>query len=168
MPWRQHLAASTKNPGHRRTLPPHSRAVAVVLIGVAIVGTLILGTVLLNSGPSPDPPAAVVPSAQSPEPRSSAPPAQVEGVHQALHSLGDQCEPVRSDRSKPSINRDVNTILAFARRYPEGRFPIDDETGSVLSLLLVARDALRPCEPAEASRVDRALPAEFRDPKPNR
>ena len=141
---------------------------AVVAALLAATAVLILVTLLLSRAALPDPQAATMPSAPSPEPSSSAPPAQVEGVHQALHRLGDQCEPVRNDRSKSVIKRDVDTILAFARRYPEGRFPIDDETGSVLSLLLVARDTLRPCEPAEAARVDRALPSEFRDPKTNR
>jgi hypothetical protein len=136
-------------------------AAAAVLLAV----TVLIAAVLLRPASPPDSPVAVVPNAQSPEPTSSAPPAEIERLHDALHDLGDQCEPVRSDRSKPSIDRDVATILAFARRYPEGRFPIDDETGSVLSLLLVARDTLRPCEPAAAARVNRALPSEFRDPK---
>lgn len=164
MPRQQSLTPSPDHPDGRRKLPLRPLAVAAILLAV----TVILGTVLLHPASAPNSQVATVSNVQSPEPSSSAPPAEVERLHKALHNLGEQCEPVRSDRSKPSINRHVATILAFARRYPEGRFPIDDETGSVLSLLLVARDTLRPCEPVEAARVNRALPSEFRHPKTDR
>ena len=159
MPRRRRLNRDPDRPDSW-TLRLRTLTVAAAVLAV----TVILAAVLLRSVAAPSSPVAVVPSAQPPEPSSSAPPAAVQQIHDALHGLGDQCEPVRSDRSKPSINRDVTTILAFAQRYPEGRFPIDDETGSVLSLLLVARDALRSCEPAEAARVNKALPPGFRDP----
>lgn len=105
---------------------------------------------------------AVVRGTPSPEPTSRAPAAAVRRMHGALHDLGTQCGPsARADLA--AVDRDVSTILDFARRYPEGRFAVDDETGSVLSLLLVARDAVRTCSPSAARRVDGALPLNLRD-----
>jgi len=140
-------------------------AVTALLLAAA---TLLLVTLVLRLSVAPDPPTVAVLVGRSPEPSSSASPAQVEAVHQALHSLGDQCRLGKSDRSDASINRNVDTLLTFARRYPEGRFAIDDETGSALSLLFVARDTLRPCDSVEAARVDLALPSKFRDSGANR
>ncbi|MFF4728744.1 hypothetical protein ACFY3M_25990 [Streptomyces mirabilis] len=51
----------------------------------------------------------------------------------------------------------------LSRRYPDARFPIDDETGTTLSLLLVTRQSMRDCAPALAVHVDRALPSDYRD-----
>lgn len=102
-------------------------------------------------------------SSQTPEPTSKAPPQEVNRLHQALHSVAQECQKQETARSFPRIDRDVDIILRFARRYPEGRFAIDDETGNALSLLLATHDDLRTCAPAAAARLNRALPAEFRD-----
>ncbi len=102
-------------------------------------------------------------SSQTPEPTSKAPPQEVKRLHQALHSVAEECQKQETARSFPRIDRSVDVILNFARRYPEGRFAIDDETGNALSLLLATHDDLRSCAPAAAARLNRALPAEFRD-----
>jgi hypothetical protein len=150
--------------GRGSTWPLALAAAAVVLALSAIALS-----VLLRPATPPDPSAAVVSSTASTEPPpSAASAAEIQRLHRALHDLGKQCQEPEGKRSQPSINRDVDIILAFAKRYPEGRFPIDDETGSALSLLLVARNELRPCAPAAAARVDSALPPEFREPTPRR
>ncbi len=48
------------------------------------------------------------------------------------------------------IASDVDIIIAFSARYPVGRFPIDDETATASSLLLVTLEAGKDCAPAEA------------------
>lgn len=97
-------------------------------------------------------------SGPSPEATSAAPAAAVRDIHQALHSIGRECRLPPAARGKAAIDADVRTILRFVRRYPTGRFPIDDETGSPLSLLLVTRQALVDCSPRNAALVDAALP----------
>ncbi|MFK4729511.1 hypothetical protein ROT00_07480 [Agromyces mediolanus] len=100
------------------------------------------------------------PSTTTSEPSSSAPPAAVDAAHAALHLLGEECAP---DAEPPAdVAVAVDTIASFAGRYPKGRFPIDDETGTSVSLLLVARNALIDCAPAEAARLDALLPVELR------
>lgn len=53
-------------------------------------------------------------------------------------------------------------MLDFARRYPSVSFPIDDETGTTVSLLAVVRDEVRTCAPSLAGAVDAALPKPYR------
>ncbi|MBP0456040.1 hypothetical protein [Streptomyces montanisoli] len=92
-----------------------------------------------------------------------APTPQVRPVHQALHDIGAKCPPDAGSSSATSLTRDVDRILAFAHAYPHARFAVDDETGSTLSLLLVTRQAMRTCAPAEAGRVNQALPVAYRE-----
>ncbi|KPC71789.1 hypothetical protein ADL35_32930 [Streptomyces sp. NRRL WC-3753] len=91
------------------------------------------------------------------------PTAQVRPVHEALHDIDAACGTNGGHSGRTSLTRDVDTVIDFSRRYPEARFPIDDETGSTLSLLLVTRQSMRDCAPALAARVDRALPPDYRD-----
>jgi hypothetical protein len=49
--------------------------------------------------------------------------------------------------------------VAFARRNPHAEFPVDDETGNTLSLLLATRDDLSRCAPTMAARITAAPPA---------
>lgn len=90
------------------------------------------------------------------------PAAEVQQVHDALHDFASWCTAQIGARGRRQLDRDVDVILAFARRNPDVRFPIDDETGSTLSLLLVARHALRTCHPAAAARVEQVLPRDVR------
>ena len=96
----------------------------------------------------------------SPEPLSSAPAAEIQAAHDALHHIGTEC--AAPGDSGPDVASDVTTITEFATRYPVGRFPIDDESGTSVSLLLVTRQALEDCAPAEAARVNALLPSELR------
>lgn len=91
------------------------------------------------------------------------PTAQVRPVHQALHDIDATCRAKAGDGERTSLTHNVDTIIDFSRRYPEARFPIDDEAGSTLSLLLVTRQSMRDCAPALAIRVNRVLPPDYRD-----
>jgi hypothetical protein len=89
---------------------------------------------------------------------------EVERVHAILHRLERTCaRNRRSGAARARLERDVDTILAFTAAYPEARFPIDDESGSAPSLLLVAREATRRCAPAASQRLEQALPEQFRN-----
>jgi hypothetical protein len=96
----------------------------------------------------------------SPEPTVSATAAEIQAAHDALHHIGEEC--AAPGDTSPDVATDVATITAFAARYPVGRFPIDDETGTAVSLLLVTRQALEGCAPEEAARVAALLPPELR------
>lgn len=142
----------------RGLVPP----LAGVLAAIAVV-------LWLASQPGPDesgaPRGLDGTSASSPaaEPASKASEREVERLHQTLHSVARECQKPETIRSFLRIDRDVDIILRFAHRYPEGRFPIDDETGNALSLLFATRDDLRTCAPAAAARINQAMPLEFRD-----
>jgi hypothetical protein len=92
---------------------------------------------------------------------------QVQAVHRALHDIDAQCPGAGKDPvdAQSRVQGDVETIVAFAQRYPDAAFPfpIDQETGRTQSLLLVARQAMRTCAPALASRLNLALPQRLRD-----
>lgn len=90
--------------------------------------------------------------------------AEADDVHAILHRLERTCaRSGRSPAARAQLDRDVATILAFARAYPEAQFQIDDETGRTLSLLLVAREATRRCAPQASARLNAALPERFQD-----
>lgn len=146
--------------GGRSALHP----LLLLTAGVLVIGLAVAALAVLQRPPSaPDRlTSSSVPERSLPEPLVEAPAAEVQRVHEALHDIGTQCG-LAATGSPLRIDGDVEDILAFASRYPEGRFPIDDETGTALSLLLVTREALRDCAPAAAARVDRVLPGEFRD-----
>jgi hypothetical protein len=89
--------------------------------------------------------------------------AEVARVHAILHRLDRTCARSRGlPAARKQLDRDVDTILAFTVAYPEARFPIDDESGTALSLLLVTREATRRCAPDASRRFDDALPEQFR------
>lgn len=88
---------------------------------------------------------------------------EVRRVHAVLHEIEQSCSGGPADsRAGERLEANADVLVRFARKYPRARFPIDDESGRALSLLLVAREALLPCAPAAAARVDEALPEEYR------
>lgn len=120
------------------------------MVAVALVA--LLAAVFVDRGRSPAP-------ARSAKPK----PQEVRRVHAVLHGIEEACSGSRvGPRVSASLEANANTIVRFARKYPQVRFPIDDESGRALSLLLVAREALLPCAPLAAARVDRALPQKYR------
>jgi hypothetical protein len=108
--------------------------------------------------------AAVGAAASSAAPAVTPPVGQVRPVHEALHDIDATCRAKGQSGEQTSLARDADTVIAFSRRYPDARFPIDDETGTTLSLLLVTRQGLRDCAPVLTARVNQALPLDFRDP----
>lgn len=92
------------------------------------------------------------------------PPAAVRRVHAVLHHIGHTCKPSIGTRAQHELMGDVQTLVAFAHRYPAARFRIDDENAQTVSLLLVARQALQTCAPAAAAAANRALPVDLRRP----
>ncbi|MFE1310495.1 hypothetical protein [Streptomyces sp. NPDC058755] len=90
------------------------------------------------------------------------PAADVRPVHEALHDIDARCKPEADREARVRLRADADVIVAFARRYPNAAFPVDDETGRTLSLLLVARQSLRGCDATATARVDGALPDQFR------
>lgn len=142
-------------------VPP--MVVATVLSAAVVLGltaasvAALIGDTWRDAGP------VVVGAARPTEKAGTAPAIRVQGVHMALHDIGDWCIPQTDADARRRLRRDTDVILSFARRYPTARFRIDDETGSVLSLLLVARNELRACSSADAARVDRALPPGVRN-----
>jgi hypothetical protein len=90
--------------------------------------------------------------------------AQAAPVHDALHDLDARCTKANAPGATHAIVRDTDVIVAFSERYPDAIFPIDDETGKTLSLLLVVRQSLRACAPELVSRLDALLPLDLRSP----
>lgn len=93
--------------------------------------------------------------------------AEVREIHMILHRLETTCaQSGRSPAARGQLDGDVATIVAFADTYPEARFQVDDESGSALSLLLVAREATRQCAPAASRTLDDVLPERLRTGAP--
>jgi hypothetical protein len=91
---------------------------------------------------------------------------QASPVHDALHDLDARCAKANAPGSTQAIARDTEVIVAFSERYPDAVFPIDDERGRTLSLLLVVRQSLRTCAPELVSRLDTLLPLDLRSSVP--
>lgn len=140
-------------------------ALLVALLAALVLGSVfafgVLATANLRARSAPSGPVANQLQAVS-----SAPPERVQQVHEVLHRIGDLCRST-GDESRPAlVASGVDVIVSFVRQFPEGSFPIDDETGTTLSLLLVTREALRTCDPVSAARVDQELPPEFQERHP--
>lgn len=84
-------------------------------------------------------------------------------IHAQLEQVGRACTP----RGVPAAKADrlawnVDSLIAKSRRYPTQRFQIHDETGSMVSALLVIRQELLTCDRRLAKRVERMLPQRVR------
>lgn len=86
-------------------------------------------------------------------------------VHEVFHRLPRSCGRERAESAdRPMLERTTERFIGLYRRYPADRFrlSIDDESGSMLSVLLVLRYELAACSPDDAASIDRILPAEIR------
>jgi hypothetical protein len=88
-------------------------------------------------------------------PISRAPAADVRAVLHALHDIGAQC--LKPTPDPTAIESDVTIITGFAQLYPVGRFPIDDETATASSLLIVTREAVKNCSPGQVAVIKTTL-----------
>lgn len=129
---------------------PRWPLMAAILAPPIVFGAILLPT-LLTSSPSPQ---DMWVGATGYGPTSTAPAADVQVIHNALHDIGAQC--LEGNPDLGIIASDVDLIIAFSQRYPVGRFPIDDETATAPSLLLVTREAVKECAPAQVARLDAA------------
>lgn len=84
-------------------------------------------------------------------------------MHRTFHRLPGFCGRGRTDRGR--IDTATTRFLELYRRYPAERFRmrIDDESGTMLSAILVLRDELSRCSPRNAARIDPILPPRVRD-----
>jgi hypothetical protein len=136
----------------------------MIIAGVVTSGGMVAALVLL------EPPAAESPPLSGPEATvaasptmSAAPVRAVRMVHHTLHALNQTCQPHTKHRLRRAT-REGRTILRFAKRYPAARFPIHDETGTAVELLMVTREALRTCAPTLVPTINTELPRRFQDP----
>lgn len=138
----------------RPTAPLPRRPRWPVILAI-VAPPVALAAVLMPALSSPGPAAQDLWVGASPfGPTSTAPAGEVMVVHEALHDIGAQC--LATDPDLGVIAADVDRIIEFSQRYPVGRFPIDDETATASSLLLVAREAVKTCALAEVDRLDAA------------
>lgn len=101
------------------------------------------------------------PSAPSPRTRIAAP---VEHeLHATLHALPRVCS--RRDSDPAALGRVTGRFIDWYRRYPYDRYEIkiDDESGTMLSAILVLRYELASCSPIHAAKIDAVLPAKIRN-----
>ena len=149
--------------GHRRP------ALLIVALGALVLAAVALAGLALWP-PSREAQSSSAPARlHRPPPTASFSPVpvpEIEAVHGALHGLGTACAeaPTPAGDAHARIDRHVAVLLEFARRYPQARFPIDDESGTSLSLLLVVRQELEDCDPVHLPEVERLLPPRFRAP----
>ena len=94
--------------------------------------------------------------------RTAVPGAVQNYVHQTFHRLPRWCARGRADDAR--LDATTTTFIAMYRRFPGDRFrmKIDDESGSMLSAILVLRDELARCSPRHAARIDPVLPPTVR------
>lgn len=87
---------------------------------------------------------------------------QVRGVHRALHELGRACAETGGTPDPRAAASPLREIETFAARHPNAGFPIDDESGTTLSLLIVVRNQLETCDLSRLPEIDALLPAQYR------
>ena len=148
---------------HGPRLRNRRRAMVIVAVALAVVLAGV-GWYVLRS-PEEPPPAAIMsgtPTPMAPRPKDQAPDDQARRVHRALHAIGAICESRTGQGRAALVRRQVDTIVDFARRYPSVSFPIDDETGTTVSLLILVRDEVRDCAPSLTEEVNAALPEKYR------
>jgi hypothetical protein len=127
-------------------------AAAAAVVVVAVLAAACGGADTAREAPQPpsDRPA-------TPVPRSAA-----RYVHEEFHRLPRWCARGRTDRRR--LDNTTARFLDLYRRYPAERFrmTIDDESGTMLSAILVLRAALYRCSPRHAALVDSVLPRRVR------
>ena len=160
--------------------PQHRRKVAIAVAGIVSIAVFTALGVRVVTATAPGSAApGVVTSGLAPSAGASTSTERLDRrtaqpVHDALHDIAARC-PTETGPTPGTIRagdltaddlrrltQDAALIVAFARRHPHAQFPIDDEQGTTLSLLMVTREALAPCAPAAAASADELLPAEYR------
>lgn len=93
---------------------------------------------------------------------ASLPPAVQRYVHRTLHRLPRSCSPRRADALV--LTPVTRRFVKLYQRYPYERFGMayHDESGTMLSAILVLRNELATCSPRHAARIDPALSPDLR------
>jgi len=96
------------------------------------------------------------------DPRASIPGDVQRTVHATLHELPRLCR--REPADGRALEQATRSFIRYYARYPNQRFrlQIDDESGTMLSALLVLRQELTRCSVRLTEEVDRTLPAGIR------
>lgn len=97
-----------------------------------------------------------------PKPQTRLDPVAARSIHRSLHRVGEACAAPTTDAKRTLLARQVRRIERIATQHPGAAFTIDDERGSILSLLFVLRHELEDCDPALVSRVDDLIPPAYR------
>ena len=132
--------------------PQLTRAAALTVITVAI-SALATACGDADTAPKSPPPAAD---------QRAVPADAARFVHQTFHRLPEFCRRGRTDSGR--LDATTARFTELYRRYPADRFrmKIDDESGTMLSAILVLRDELSRCSPRHAARIDPILPTQVR------
>lgn len=157
----------------QRSRPPRPGRVSASSVTPLVAGAagfgLVIAAALLRGSPGGDagtgsPPERNDDTHASP-PQATAPTVEVQRVHDALHDIAARCPPGGRSLApaQKELEYDLDLVLAFAKQYANIQVTLDDESGSSLSLLIATRADLRGCAPAQAARLNAAIPAEFRD-----
>lgn len=127
------------------------------LIVALIVPPVVIGVSLyaVAAGENPESGQDLWVGEGSRDPLSDATSAQIDRAHEALHEIGSECSASTADVN--AIAAAVDLIIAFGTAHPVGRFPIDDETATATSLLVVVKRAVQDCAPGEVEQVDAAI-----------
>ena len=136
----------------------------LLLSGLVLLALLVGGVTMIARSSRAKPAVSSFGATRAPSTLLTA--AQTADVHDALHDLDARCTRASTPGATQAIAHDTDVIVAFSERYPDAVFPIDDETGRTLSLLLVARQSLRRCAPYLVSRIDALLPFDLRSSVP--
>lgn len=82
-------------------------------------------------------------------------------IHETFHRLPSSC--ARGGADSARLDATTAEFIALYRRFGDrSRMTIDDESGSMLSAILVLRDELSRCSPRHAARIDPLLPPSVR------
>ena len=132
--------------------PQLKRAAALAAVGLA------LSAMAVGCGDADKPAASPRPAAD----QRAVPPDDARFVHQTFHRLLRFCAPERTDRRR--LDATTTRFIELYRRYPADRFrmKIDEESGTMLSAILVLRHELSRCSPQHAARIDPVLPERVR------
>lgn len=129
--------------------PVSSRRRLGALVAVGLTSTL-LSLSACGSQPQPPPGGASPPAAL--------PARQAAKIHSSLHKLARLCrQRNRQGTEAEGLRHEVVRFITFSRRFPTARFQIHDESGTMLSALLVVREELSSCDPALVREVEPAI-----------
>lgn len=136
-------------------MPPRSRVTTIALLAA-------FPTACGTSSPAPDGGGHT----ERRDPRARVPGDVQHTVHTALHALPRLCRGRRPNSR--ALDRTTLIFIRYYKRYPSRRFrlQIDDESGTMLSAVLVLRQELSRCSPRLTVKVDTVLPADVRQALP--